>query len=749
MKRYFLFLLFSVFSLTLHAQQDYLRKANREIIGANYKNAELQMKAYKAYLDSKKTNKNSDEYIKIEKKINRIQRAQNLSVTASNAMSGWTYRYCDSLILSTVGDEERAKAIISQISTDVQRAEGCYSDICSFFPEDTVSRNKRIECQQLLTFINDINIEELNAWQRALEENTLTAMTGFLEQYPAGSRAALAKSRIAEIEDENLWAIYLDNPTYENCKAYLSAFPEGIHSSKANEDFLPLEENWYWTNATDRHKVSEYIEMYPTGMYLAQAKEKLAQIDEMDFWNNLNVEGTKESYKAYLKRYPDGRFATDASTRIAQIEFKEETDFWNARNEEGTKDAYNSYLKKYPLGKYASSAKSEINKIDDRSYWNTATSLDTKSSYQEYLAQSPILAYKSEAEQRIAHFLHLENMDADARRWESIKSSTDPKVFYTYINEASPFKADENLRCAHYNYNIYSAIQSESAQERVSFIESAMLFGTLSDEMKSMYDSSREEILYNAFISDKTQRNARIYLDNYSNRASEVNHLMCIKLADSMTISSSLESLRAAAMKYAMTKKDIEYVDNRYSSLLKDKMKQEKKREKYLASSTKKSSTSRVSSNIKLKEPFHFKMGLEFSYAGENLLTAAPLMTFGGHSNRFNMEFGYNVDLTLTEEDELIYIPSLLIRPRLNIVKLKYRGTAQTKRKGKDYSRFYMYLAPEVYLGPMPSMYGVNTSLYDWGGRLGFGIAPFDFFAGYRVNSQSAYLGIALYFGRK
>ena len=705
MKRCFLFLLFLISSLTLSAQQDYLRKANREIRGGNYKNAELQMKAYKAYLDSKKTNKNSDEYIEIERKINRIQRAQSLSASASNAMSGWTYRYCDSLILATVGDPERAKEIISQINTDVQRAEGCYSDICSFFPEDTVSRNKRIECQKLLTFVHDVNIDELNAWQLAVEENTLEAMSNFLEHYPSGSRSALAKSRIIEIEDENLWAEFLSSPTYENCKAYLSAFPKGIHSSQANECYLTLEEEWYWTNATDRLKINEYIEMYPNGVYVSQAKEKIALMDEMDFWENINETGTKDSYKAYLKKYPYGRYVSEANQRIAQIDFKDEEDYWNARNNEGTKDSYRAYLKKYPYGRYVSDAKLAINKIDDRGYWDAAISLDTKASYQEYLAKSSLLAYKSEAEQKIAHFIHIENVAADDRRWASIDSSTDPKVFDAYIKETSPFKSDENLRKAHYNYNVYSAKQSDSAQEKLSFLEEAMQWGTLSADMEALYAKSREEVLYDAFMANMTQANAKRYLENYSKRASDVNHMMCIKLADAMKMSSSLDSDRYAAMQYAVTQKDRDYVDSKYSSLKKEMEKLERKRQKYIASSnTRTSSTRSGSSKTRTKEPFHFKMGVEFGVVGEDYLSLAPLASFGGHSNRINLEFGYNLDATILE-DELFYVPSLLIRPRWNIVKLKYKGTSQTRRKAKDYTRFYMYLAPEAYVGPLPSMY--------------------------------------------
>lgn len=127
-----------------------------------------------------------------------------------------------------------------------------------------------------------------------------------------------------------------------------------------------------------------------------------------------------------------------------------------------------------------------------------------------------------------------------------------------------------------------------------------------------------------------------------------------------------------------------------------------------------------------------------------------PLFSLGGHSNRINLEFGYTFNVGFISEEELGFLdPTVVVRPRWNIVKEKYKGVG-TKRKAKDYSNFYMYIAPEVQLDPVKLSNKDHTSMMcDYGARFGIGIAPFDFFIGYSMNRGMTYCGITLYLSRK
>ncbi len=755
MKKFLLCVGLIILSFTLLAQQDYLRKANREIVRGDYVSAERQLNAHKALLDSKKTNKNSDEYINVEKKLNRIKRCIGLKQTAVTSMRGYTLEFCDSLV-SSAADSEEAKETISTICNELLRAQGCCSEIRTYFPEDTLARNMGNQCQSMLDFLSNIDVEELEIWRSVCEEDTPDSYASFISLYPGSIRSQFAKARIREFEDNALWKVYVDSQTYENCKAYLTAFPDGLHVEQAQNDFIVLEENWYWESAKDREGLLQYMSKYPDGRYFTEASDKVKHMDDMDSWYEANTVNTIYAYEKYLRNYPEGYYTVPA--------------------------------------------KNAIDKIKDKEDWDKAVTLDTKEAYREYLNSSPLMAYRDEAESRIADLEHLENVSADKARWESIKDSTDPQVFHNYINDDTPYKDPANLNEANFNYNLFKAkdlyaLHGDS-QKILSYFNAALLHKDLPAEFEVMYDEINEKVLYDKFMAASNESNADAYLSQYSVRASEINHKMCMLIADSMTISSSLERLKESAMKYAKNQKDIDYVEDRYQAYKKQQDKMNKKLQKQAAAEAKKAeaeaerakkalataspSVSRSSSSVtstsssttrptsttstssvtkspsvkasSVKEPLHMIFGLEgaSTYEGDHLMLT-PLLSLGGHSNRINLEFGYTLNVGFISEEELSFLdPTVVVRPRWNIVKEKYKGGSGTKRKAKDYSNFYMYIAPEVHLDPVKLSNKDYTSMMcDYGARFGIGLAPFDFFVGYSVNRGSTYCGVTLYLSRK
>jgi len=712
MKNYLFFWGLLFLSIPLFAQPDYQRKADRFIVQGNYAQAEVNLQAYKAYLDSKKTDKNSDEYIAVEKKLYRIDRCKGLQQTARTASEGYTYAYCDSLV-SQANDAESASQIISDIATELNRASGCYGEICGMFPSDTVSANRQNECLAVLEFVSNIDFNEIGDWRNAMAYNTTEAYQSFIRMYPGSARVNLAKEKIRNIEDNALWAVYVSSPTYENCKAYLSAFPNGLHSSQASNDFIALEENWIWDTAVTR---SDYIN--------------------------------------YKKKYPKGRFASQVEDKIA---FIDETELWDKATSADDIPSYNSYLKKYPSGYYSKSAYARINRIKDADYWNRALSLDTKQAYEAYLAESPLKAFEEEAENKIAAFIHQENVEADQARWNIVSNSTNWSDYQKYLNEPAPYKSEAFVKEANFRYNIYRAeavyVAGGDNAQVVSLLNTAMEYGNLTEKYRKMFDDCHEKILFNDFMNNKTQANALKYLRlNNPPRAAEVNHWMCLRIIEQMTVFSSLDEERAKALGYAKTQDDIDAVEKKYQSVKKQAEKLQKKKQKYQnqtdsysKKSTSTTSNTRISQRDIYKEPFHFILGADLSW-NDYVGALSPLVSFGGHSNSFNLEFAFDSYFGFNDADEMEYqTSSIVVRPRWNYVKLKYRGSTPAKRKAKDYSNLYMYAAPEFYIYPF-----TGDVYYDYGIRLGVGLAPFDFYVGYRFGDLDiTYVGVSLYLSRK
>lgn len=709
MKKTLFFLGIMLLSVTLFAQPDYLRKANRFIVQGNYEQARLNLEAHKAYLDSKKTDKNSDDYIALEKKLYRVGRCKELQITAKKATEGYTYAYCDSLI-SLAENAEAANQIVSNISSSLNRAKGCYSEICNTFPSDTVSANNKDKCIAILEFISNIDFNELEYWRTVMAQNTIEAYQSFIKEYPQSERVKLAKDKVRVIEDNALWQVYLASKTYENCKAYLSTFPDGIYASQASEDFAVLEEDRLWNTAS-----------------------------------------TRDDYNAYLKKYPQGRYASQVMDKIAYIE---ETDLWKEALSANNISAYNVYLKKYPSGNYSAKAKSLINKIKDKESWSKATSLDTKQAYEAYLQESTLLAYASEAREKIDEFIHQERVATDLARWESIKNSTSWYDFYKYITDKADYRHENHLKDANYKYNIYRAKELYSTgsayTQVISYLDEAKKYGELTQEYHKIYDTCNEEVLFDAFMANQTESNAVQYLQRYTRRASQINHLMCQNTINQMSLFGDNNSLRAKALRYAKTQDDVDSVEKKFNTYKKHQDKLEKQRQKQSQKiQSQSSSKSYSSSNAKSvrpsnREPFHFMIGADLSYDSEyGDVSVSPLISLGGHSNRLNLEFAFESYFEVDETDFTYWDSSIIVRPRWNIVKLKYKGNSPTNRSASDYTNFYMYAAPEFY------MYPFDGFEYDYGVRVGMGIAPFEFYAGYRVEEELAYVGFAIYFSCK
>lgn len=700
MKKTLLFLGILILSVSLFAQPDYQRKANRFIAQGNYEQARLNLEAHKAYLDSKKTNKNSDEYIALEKKLYRVGRCKELQITARNAEDGYTYAYCDSII-STAENTETVHQIIANITTSLNRAKGCYADICSMFPSDTLSANRKDKCIAKLDFITNINFQELESWRSVLAQNTIEAYKSFMHQYPQSARSQLAKDKVRNIEDNALWQVYLASKTYENCQAYLSAFPDGLYATQASADFAVLEEDRMWNSAV-----------------------------------------TRDDYLQYQSKYPAGRYISKVNDKISYIE---ETELWNSAINANEVSSYNSYLRKYPSGNYSKEAKARINKIKDIEFWKKATNLDTRQAYEQYLEESTLLAYASEAQDKIADFIRQENIAIDSARWMNIKDSDDWHDFYNYINYQSAYKDEAHLKEANFKYNIYTAKElyskGSNAIQVINYLDQAKKYGKLDAEFVELYENCHESVLFTEFTQTKTESSALKYLKRYTKRAAEVNHDLCLNIINQMSLFSDLEALKTQALQYAKTYEDVKAVESRYQTYKKQQEKLARKRQKQYSASN---SSSYGYAKSNKREPFHFMVGADLSYDCEyGDLSVSPLVSLGGHSNRLNLELAFESYFEVGDEEVTYWDSSVIIRPRWNIVKLKYKGNTPSNRKASDYTNFYMYAAPEFY------MYPFDGFQYDYGVRLGMGLAPCEFYVGYRVGLEMAYVGFAIYLSRK
>jgi formylglycine-generating enzyme required for sulfatase activity/outer membrane protein assembly factor BamD (BamD/ComL family) len=183
-------------------------------------------------------------------------------------------------------------------------------------------------------------MREREAWEAAEREGTDPAYQRFLEQYPKGKYAELARAAQKKLAGQE--------PVVREKDVWDAAVSEGTESS-------------YQT----------YLEQYPKGKYAAAAKaaqKKLASQEssqrEKDMWDTAEKDGTAQGFLKYLDDYPKGRYATQARDRIKRIEQTARTadairerEAWDAAEREGTEPAYQKYLDAYSSGLHAATAR--------------------------------------------------------------------------------------------------------------------------------------------------------------------------------------------------------------------------------------------------------------------------------------------------------------------------------------------------------------------------------------------------------
>lgn len=163
--------------------QDYESKGDNAYRAGNYEEAELQYKAAKAWMDSKKIDENSPEYLALEKKIVRAGRLKALKAEA------------DALYSTAVSQQSRASYS--------QAAEAC-SRILEVNPDDRSAQSRREQCMRWIS--QQERIAEQQRLQREaearnkalvslLKEGTVTSMLAAIDRHIAAIPEKYAEER--------------------------------------------------------------------------------------------------------------------------------------------------------------------------------------------------------------------------------------------------------------------------------------------------------------------------------------------------------------------------------------------------------------------------------------------------------------------------------------------------------------------------------------------------------------------------
>lgn len=525
---------------------------------------------------------------------------------------------------------------------------------------------------------------------------------------------------------------------------YVSYSSAGIFNARQLENIPVMADGYVSQLQTAKRKLQQVVIKCPSDK---KTKSKIETIEktisdishvvsnreEYDAWKEAMAMGAYYYYKEFLKRYPDGYWSESARTAIRE---DCEAELWDECKKDTTLAVCMEYKAYIPNGEH-------IADVDSICKARVAA--------KEKAEADALQRRKAEEEKRIAleelnRKKHEQEVNEDKRLWNSIKSSSDPDVFQKYLS-SSRYRDPENESTARFMFSVAKARKSYDAElyaESMKEYDKAMSMKALMAEDAAKYEIAKEHCLYSKYAESPSISTATEYLKEYPNGAFStiVCNTICRKETDAMTVSTTLDDYNKI-LPFARTKDDQDYLEARFKQVRKDAKK--------------------IARRSGGREPFHLLFGVEGSaffgfqtfspdeyYVEEetsswvyaDMFSIVPLVSFGGHSNRFNIEAGYD-----------FINNQILARPRLNIVKKSFDGFDPLRRKGSDYGFFGLYVAPEAFIRldntKEDNEFAVDQPRFSFAVRTGMSFSWFDVFAGYNFNSKLYYFGLGLYFGNK
>ena len=181
--------------------QDYESKGDNAYRAGNYEEAELQYNAAKAWMDSRKTDENSPEYLALEKKIVRAGRLKALKAEA---------------------DALYSKAVSQQSRTVYSQAADAYSRILEVNPEDPSALSGKSRCREWIT-----------GYDRAAERERVLAEQRREEQRRQRESEALNRALVSVLKENGTVTSMLDATG-----RHIAAIPEGHPEDRAFAEAL-------------------------------------------------------------------------------------------------------------------------------------------------------------------------------------------------------------------------------------------------------------------------------------------------------------------------------------------------------------------------------------------------------------------------------------------------------------------------------------------------------------------------------
>lgn len=169
--------------------------------------------------------------------------------------------------------------------------------------------------------------QEEEAFQYALNNNSVETIRTFLKRYPDNPKNQTLKDLLVKKEDE----AYQEATTSDEVvkyESYLQKFPNGKYKDDVAQKLEVAKEKVAYdavVNYKGESTAMSYLTKYPNGKYQAQTKEVLEETlfrEGNEYYEQENFAQAKNKFTTYKEILPQGKNILEVDKKLAQIEKK-------------------------------------------------------------------------------------------------------------------------------------------------------------------------------------------------------------------------------------------------------------------------------------------------------------------------------------------------------------------------------------------------------------------------------------------
>ncbi len=215
---------------------------------------------------------------------------------------------------------------------------------------------------------NSGNSADQQFWDTVKNSNNAQDFQGYLNAFPNGQFAALARFKMGQLPpanpgnpggggspaggnnaDQQFWDTVKNSQNASDFQGYLNAFPNGQFAALARFKMGQLPQNnpgnpgggnvgasnadqQFWDTVKNSQNATDfqgYLNAFPNGQFAALARFKMSQLpsgnpgvgtnSDQQFWDSVKNSQRASDFQGYLNAFPNGQFAALARFKMSQL----------------------------------------------------------------------------------------------------------------------------------------------------------------------------------------------------------------------------------------------------------------------------------------------------------------------------------------------------------------------------------------------------------------------------------------------